>query len=71
MSSDNIIKKVKASILNYILVFLNNILNLADESYNLYKAKLLKLDYKNVNKLKKEQEIELLNNAFRRFIFKR
>ena len=60
MSPDNIIKKVKSSIFNFICVFLNNIINL-DESYNLYKIQLLKLDYKYINKLKKEQDIELLN----------
>ena len=37
MSPDNIIKKVKATIFNYILIFLNNII---DESHCLYKAKL-------------------------------
>ena len=60
MSPDNIIKKVKSSIFNFIRVFLNNIINLT-ESYSLYKIQLLKLDYKYVNKLKKEQEIEFLN----------
>ena len=61
MSPDNIVKKIKASIFNFILAFLNNIINLSDESYRLYNVELLKLDYKYVKTLKKEQEIELLN----------
>ena len=56
-SPDNIIKKVKAAIFKYSLSFLNNILK-----ENLKKnVKLLKLDYRFVNKLQKEQDLNFLN----------
>ena len=62
MSSDNIIKKVKSAIFNYILAFLNNIINFSDEYYySLFKVKLLKLDYKFINRLKKDKESKILN----------
>ena len=61
MSPDNIIIKIKGLIFNCILAFLNNIIKLSDESFRLYNVKLLKLNYKYVNTLKREQEIELLN----------
>ena len=54
---DNIIKKVKAAIFKYTLSFLNNILK-----ENLEKnVKLLPLDYKYVNNLQKEQDLNFLN----------
>ena len=56
-SPDNIIKKVKAAIFKYTLSFLNNILE-----ENLEKnAKLLPLDYKYVNNLQKEKDLNFLN----------
>ena len=65
MTSDNIIKKVKASIINqYILSFLNNLIN--DKSLNVNNVKLLKLDYKSViDKLQKEQELEFINTPLK------
>ena len=54
---DNIIKKVKVAIFKYSLYFLNNLLK---ENFR-YKVELLKLNYKFVNRMKKEQELEFLN----------
>ena len=61
--SDNIMKKIKSSIINnYILFFLNNIIKKTYDSYNLNDIKLLKLDYKSViDTLKKERELEFIN----------
>jgi len=56
-SPDNIIKKVKAAIFKYSLSFLNNILK---ENFK-KNVKLLKLDYRFVNKLQKEQDLNFLN----------
>lgn len=54
MSSDNILKKIKAVLLNkYIINFLNEIIN-----FKLKKYKLLKLDYRYINELKKENELK-------------
>ena len=50
-SPDNIIKKVKAAIFKYSLSFLNDIIK---ESF---KVKLLKLDYRFVNRLQKKNKI--------------
>jgi len=54
---DNIIKKIKVVIFKYTLLFLNKILN--DNSK--YKIQLLKLDYKLINRIEKEQELNFLN----------
>ena len=61
MCPDNIIKKVKVSIFNFSLYFLNNILSSADKAYSLHNVLLLKLDYKLINRLKKEKEFEFLS----------
>ena len=50
MCLDNIIKKVKESIFNFSLYFLNNLLSSADAIYSLYKVQLLRLDYKLINR---------------------
>ena len=55
-SEDNIIKKIKAKILLYPLMFLNNIL----AKNNTHKKKLYKLDYKYINQLKKEEDMKIL-----------
>ena len=54
---DNIIKKVKATIFKYILLFLNKIIN---ENFK-FKVELLKLDYRFVERIEKEQNLKLLN----------
>ena len=71
MCSDNIIKKVKTVIFNYILYFLNNILSSADETCSLYNVKLKKLDYKYVNELRKEKELEILNMRLKEIFSKK
>ena len=70
MCSDNIIKKVKSAIFNYILFFLNNILSLADETCSLYNIKLAKINYKYVDVLKKEKEFETLNMSLKEIFSK-
>ena len=55
-SPDNIIKKVKVAIFKYSLCFLNNLLK---ENFR-YKVELLKLNYKFVDRIQKEQELEFL-----------
>ena len=65
MCPDNIIRKVKSSIFNYILYFLNNLLSSADEFYSLYNVKLLKLDYKFIRRLQKEQEFKILSMSLK------
>ena len=65
MCPDNIMKKVKASIFNFILYFLNNLLSSADKTYSLSNVQLLPLDYKFINRLKKEQEFEFLNMSLK------
>ena len=60
--SDNIIKKIKAILFKSSLTFMNNILNMNKEK------KLLKLDYyKYVNKLKKENDLNLLKMTLKDF----
>ena len=60
--SDNIIKKIKAKLFKSALIFMNNILNMNEEN------KLLKLDYnKYVNKLKREDDLNLLNMSLQNF----
>ena len=56
MVPDNIIKKIKAKIFEYAIVFLNNILN-----NNKKEDKLYKLDYKYVNRLNREQDLQYLD----------
>ena len=56
MVPDNIIKKIKAKIFEYAIVFLNNIL-----SNNKKEEKLFKLDYKYVNRLNREQDLQYLD----------
>ena len=57
MFSDNIIKKIKAYIFKYPIEFLNNLIN----TLNLEnKFKILKLDYKYINHLKREVNLDYL-----------
>ena len=65
MYPDNIIKKVKASIFNFSLYFLNNLLSSTDATYSLHNIQLLKLDYKLINRLKKEKEFEFLSMSLK------
>ena len=59
-TEDNIIKKIKAQLLLYPLQFLNNILENNKIKYRLYK-----LDYKYINQLKKEEDMNILNMSLK------
>ena len=61
-SPDNIIRKVKVFIFKFILLFLNNIIN---ENIKYKKIKLLKLDYKFINRIKADQELKILNMSLK------
>ena len=55
MTPDNILKKIKSKLLNnYIIAFLNGILNLKEK-------KLKKIDYKYINELIRDKELNNLN----------
>ena len=56
MIPDNIIKKIKAKIFEYPIIFLNNIIN-----NNKTEDKLFKLDYQYVNRLNREQDLKYLD----------
>ena len=56
MVPDNIIKKIKAKIFEYSIIFLNNILENRKTG-----DKLFKLDYKYVNRLNREQDLKFLD----------
>ena len=60
MVPDNIIKKIKAKIFEYPIIFLNNILN-----NNKSKDKLFKLDYQFINRLNREQDLKFLNMSLK------
>ena len=55
MSEDNIIKKIKAKLFNYIIIFFNRIL----QKVNINDIKFLKLDYKYINNLNQIFELKL------------
>ena len=59
--SDNIIIKIKAKLFKYALIFVNKLLNMNEEN------KLLKLDYKYINKLKIKDDLNLLEMTLRDF----
>lgn len=65
MVPDNIIKKIKAKIFEYPIVFLNNILN-----NNKEEDKLFKLDYKFINKLNREQDLKYLDMSLKELFSK-
>ena len=60
-SEDNIIKKIKAKILCYSLLFLNNVLKSTIKD----KVKLCKLDYKYANQLKKGIDLDYLKMSLK------
>ena len=64
-SPDNIIRKVKVFIFKFILLFLNNIIN---ENFKYKKIKLLKLDYKFINRIKEDQELIILYMSLKELI---
>ena len=66
MSHDNIIKRIKAIIFDYIIIFLNNILQLKEGE-----DKLLKLSYKLIKNLKRDEELQVLNSSLKDFASKK
>ena len=56
MSSDNIIKKIKAKLFIYLLQFLNNMIKKSDDDKN----RLYKLDYRFIDQLNKNIDIKYL-----------
>ena len=67
MHSDNIIKKLKAKLFDYALNFLNNIISKGNGEYE---KKLLKLDYKYINRLNREQDLKFLNMSLKNLFSK-
>ena len=57
MSEDNVIKKIKSYIFKYVIKFTNKILNKTDKDED----RLQKLDYKYIDQIKREKDLELLN----------
>ena len=53
MSSDNVIKKIKAKIIHYLVIFMNNILD--NDKFKFYK-----LNYKYIDQLNKKNDLDLL-----------
>ena len=64
-SSDNIIKKIKSKCFENILQFINNILNKINNNIGENKKILKDIDYKYINKLKKEFDLKLLNTSIK------
>ena len=64
-AADNIIKKVKVKIFEYPILFLNNILGNNNKN-----DKLLKLDYKYINKSNKEENLQFLNMSLKELFSK-
>ena len=65
MIPDNIIKKIKAKIFEYPIIFLNNIIN-----NNKTEDKLFKLDYKFINRLNREQDLKFLDMSLKELFSK-
>lgn len=67
MSPDNILKKIKSKLFNqYILDFLNSILNLKCLHYS---NRLVKINYKKyINKLKRKQDLEYLDMTLKQLL---
>ena len=59
MSPDNIIKKVKAELFNYMTLFLNNIINKSNLGGN--DNEIYKLDYRFINQLNRKIDLKYLN----------
>ena len=61
MSSDNIIKKIKGRLIQYLVIFINNIL----EKKEIDKNKIYKINYQYINQLKKSIDLELLEKSIK------
>ena len=64
MSSDNIIKKIKSLIFKYLLAFGNKMINKNEND----DERLYKLDYKYINQVKKEDDLQLLNKELQKIL---
>lgn len=64
MSEDNVIKKIKSYIFKYVIKFTNKILNKTDKDED----RLYKLDYKYIDQIKREKDLELLNMPIKEFL---
>ena len=64
MSSDNIIKKIKSLIFKYLLAFGNKMINKNEND----DERLYKLDYKYINQIKKEDDLQLLNRELQKIL---
>ena len=64
MSSNNIIKKIKGYFFKYLIDFMNKILDISDGDKN----KLIKLNYKYIDQLKKNINLELLEKSLKELL---
>ena len=64
---DNIIKKIKAFLFSSVIEYVQDYININKIKIN-EKIKLLTLDYKNVNKLEKKFNLEILNQPLKDLI---
>jgi len=60
-SGDNIIKKIKAKLFNFCYIFINSMINNNEDK----EIKILKIEYKNIDKLKKEYNLDLLKRPLK------
>ena len=60
-SSDNIIKKIKGKIFQYLVIFMNNILGRKEEDKN----KIYKINYKYIDKVNKKNDLEILEKSLK------
>ena len=56
MSQDNIIKKIKSKIFNYIIIFMNNMIDESEKGIN----KFYKLNYKYINQINRNIDLQFL-----------
>ena len=64
MSKDNIFKKIKSELFNHLVKFINILLDKSEEDED----RILNLDYKYINQLKKEKDLEYLNMSLKEFL---
>ena len=60
-SSDNIIIKIKGKLFNYLVIFMNNILEKKEND----KEKIYNINYKLINQLNKKNDLELLEKSIK------
>ena len=67
-SSDNIFKKIKTKLIEIAIDFINNIVNRNKEDP--IKVKFKKIDYKYINQMRQDLDIELLNEPLKNLLLK-